>query len=236
VRHRFDGVVGGLCQDQPPGETPCGLNYSASLHYNDDDHPFDAGSPAGGSCVWQMQNLPVGTAGGEYYCFRLLGDPVHQHRSDITVVMQHPVPEPPFPSGRLYGSSADAPAEDGPGELQPPYAAVMKPEFVDSTGKEGSAARNGDVAARAAWALRNGDEVSSGPWPVRQWFCGDGGAPEWWESPGELIAALNVAGEPFVCETWWYAQDRRMVRVQWGVLLGASVEELYAAVESWSTE
>jgi hypothetical protein len=243
-RHRFEGTVGELCGWRASGAVSgeagvgrfCGLNYSASLHYNDDDHPFDAGEEGSSvACLWRLQNVPAGMEA--LFCLRDSIDSVHNHPSagagpDDTVVMEVAVPlaEPPYPDGRLYGSSADAPAEDGgDGGGSWAYEAQAVPLLsrAEAGGPDGSSAR---MAARA---LLNGLVVDSGPWPVRQWFCPDGGAPEAWEMPGELVCALNVAGEPFVVNVWWATTERRLVRVTWGELLGMSFAQAADAVEEW---
>lgn len=120
-------------------------------------------------------------------------------------------------------SSFDAPAEDG--------------------GEGGSWAYVGPLAVAAelkvgtgAWAraaLESADVLESGPWPVRQWRAPDGGEPAAWERPGELIRALNVAGEAFEVQVYWSDPRTRLVRIAWGSLAYAEVEELYAAVETW---
>lgn len=243
TRHRFAGLVGQLCSWSSAGVL-CALNYSASLHFNDDDHPYDPGEPAGASCGWQLQNV-TGHHGGNLFCWRMADDPVHKHDeaagADETLVMQYPPVEPAYPDGRVYGSSADAPMEDGVPErsyrqASEPWAEAeaeeqrlhhLEEQLLDIGGEPGS-------AARARWDLENGQVVGGGPWPVRQWFCPDGGAPEAWEMPGELLCALNVAGEPFVVYVWWRDSRTRLVRVTWGALLGAT--DLGAAVESWPTE
>jgi hypothetical protein len=215
-RHRFVGMMGQACTEQVRGfgggTMNCGLHYAASFHYNDHDHPFcESASDPDGLCLWVLQNVAPGV--GAVRCYREAGDAVHRA----------PVPDDAETVVMKMGSSADAPAEDGPGELQSPYGLSVAVEPSPEPGP----------AARAAWAIRNADVVVSGPWPVRQWFCGDGGAPEWWENPQELLCALNVAGEPFTVEVWWAAVDRRMVRVTWGSLLGLPEGELSDSVESW---
>jgi hypothetical protein len=151
-------------------------------------------------------------------CGRAESDGVHRapEDADVTVVMQYP------PVGEPRGKPVyDAPAEDGGSGGG--FWSFDVDRLGLPVGKDGS-------AARAAWALRTGEVVGSGPWPVRQWFCPDGAA---WERPGELIAALNVAGEPYRVEVWWADERTRLVRVTWGVALAWSDEETPAMVESW---
>jgi hypothetical protein len=91
-------------------------------------------------------------------------------------------------------------------------------------------------AQRSAEALRTDQALGGGPWPVRQWYAPDGGMPEAWEMPNELICALNVAGEAFAVWVWWASPLTRMVRVTWGVALDWTGDELASMVESWPGE
>lgn len=262
-RHRFvspAGGAGGQCEVPiNPEGLLCRLNYSASAHYNDDDHPFDAGEPAGASCGWQMQNTPG--VGANIFCWRMADDPVHHH-DDLTMAFEVPVAEPPFPDGRVYGTAADAPGEDdqfqhtftdgvhnlfhcghpqcrkdaAAAEAERPYQHAGAPWAAEEAWSPLPPLTPPQALgspAWAAWNLAHGQVLGSGPWPVRQWYCPDGGAPEAWEEPGELICALNVAGEPFTVDVWWAAPEVRLVRVTWSGLLGLDDGALCAAVESW---
>lgn len=213
-RHRYRGVVdGGRCAAVGEGGAVCGLGFFASLHYTDTDHPytdrtdwFDNGDKGQG-CGWLLQQL--GTE-GPVYC------------GEKTPTLHAFEPPTEVLEGPILGDVPEG--AWSPAEMA---AALGGGAVAEATEKELP------FAARAAWALRNDDVVVTGPWPVRQWYAMDGGAAEWWENPGALIAALNVAGEPFRVETWWADPSRRMVRVTWGAALMWSDEEVCAMVESW---
>jgi len=227
-RHVFIGTVGEQCENEA---SECGLNYSASLHYNDDDHPYDPPSEAEGwaACQWRMQNVPAGLT--ELYCLREEADAVHHHDDEpVTERIEmpsagRPVMDVPYEDGAMgdAGSWAARMAERVEGIVS--GLRVSPGEIGIPVGKEGS-------AARARWNLENAEPVKSGPWSVRQWYAPDGGLPEDWEEPGELICALNVLGEPFTVETWWADSSTRMVRVVWGALYGVG-DKIFPMVESW---
>jgi hypothetical protein len=141
---------------------------------------------------------------------------------------------------REFFGVPDAPAEDGGEGGSWAYAGQPLSPVASEGTQYGSAhfdpKPGWSPASSAAWALRHDDVVGGGPWPVRQWFAPDGGAPEAWENPGELICALNVTGEAFAVWVWWADPSKRMVRVTWGVALDWTGEELASMVESWPGE
>jgi len=205
--------------------------------YTDDRHPYNPGVPPTSTCVRGLDRV---VPGGNLFCWQPEEAAVHQlGDKDVTMVMETPVAEPPFPAGRVYGSSADAPAEDGPGELSGSWAftpARLRDFPEDPEVSTGEAPVNAEETPEAAAArlLREGEEVSWGPWPVRQFSWG--GQEFTFDEPGmRLVAALTECGEPFLAEVWWRDSLHRLFRVQWGALLGAGPEELCSMVETWPT-
>ena len=84
ARHRFVGKVGALCEERFGGAGKCALSYGASMHYNDQDHPYHDGGK-GGECQWVLQNVPEGSGRPEYCCGDK-GDPIHHHTPvDVSV-------------------------------------------------------------------------------------------------------------------------------------------------------
>jgi hypothetical protein len=226
-----------MCAEQGVGDSLCGLNYSASLHYNDDDHPYQpySGFPGGDTvgCVWGLQNLPLGSSEEYVPCGREAGDGVHTHSSTegsssssaVTMVMQTPIAEPRF--------VGDAPLEDGGGGdgswgVHPDVVEHLR-QVTDNIGIPVGAPRS---AARAAWALRTGAAVERGPWPVRQWVL-EGGGDELPVGAVDVIGGLVCAGEAWSVDGWWRDSGVYLVRVYWGSLIGLEVDAMAAAVEKW---
>jgi hypothetical protein len=249
--HRFKGTVGAECTHRFGSEFTarvCGRNYSNPVHYSDDDHPYAAPKESYDACQWRMQNIPAGSVIGvkdggieSVRCGRAEADPVH-HRlvGEMTTVMEvGGVGEKPRPEDVTFETPVAEPEkwDLGPG---PVMDAPADDEGLRRAGSIGDSVRKLSDAlkpfappplpVRAAAALRGGDVVPEGPWPVRQWFAPVGGE---WSFPGELISALNVAGEPFSVDVWWTSPETRLVRVTWGSLMGFPEEELASAVESW---
>ena len=247
-RHRFEWVVGQSCAYKYPdsqGEV-CGLNYSASFHYNDDDHPYVDNrvrieEPQ--QCGWEMQNLPGRTPEGVFPCLRYEADAVHHHDDpEVTMVMQYPVEEPFkewLKSTPGAGVVFDVPAEDG-GVGEGSWAYEGFPGA--SVGEPGgdpfeplpppTPAQTPGTAAHARWNLENGSPVVRGPWTVRQFYWSED--PESQRAALDVVSSLANVGEAFAFETWYRSTDQMLARITWGSLLGVPDEDLGRFVESWS--
>lgn len=244
-RHRFVGKVGEGCLEFGSREERCGQEYSAAVHYTDTDHPYTVRIDEDEVCSWSMQAVP-----GDMFCGWIREADVHRcDRASDTLVMQTPVAEPPFPEGRVYGSSADAPAEDGvPWAFTP--RTVFKhmltdhnlfkcphPDCVRDSQEARSAALAVDEgedpvspAQRAAELLAQGQVLAWGPWPVRQFYWGSGEAAS---AASELVRALADLGMPFLLETWYLDPQTQLARLTWAELLGLGGAEVVEAVRLW---
>lgn len=202
--------------------------------------------------------LPCAARTEDGVCGRHQLDDVHDvngataqmHRETTEMLLR--MAEGEVPSGRVYGSSADAPAEDGGGGSGS-WAFTPVAGFVPDSPPEHMShdhnlfrcghpdcVRDAELArepvneeetfsASSARFLSEGSLMTWGPWPVRQFVGGGGGS----EDVARLIGHLMAVGEPWFAECWWMNVRTSVVRVQWGSLLTATAAEVLAAVASW---
>lgn len=223
-RHRYLGKVGQVCgftYADSTGEV-CNLNYSASLHFNDDDHPYgwpDLGAEIADYCMWEQQNIPGGFE-ARYFCSRTSADSVHHHPvtfSETTNNPGAPVLDVPAEDGGPVGSWAFTPGTGIDFGL-PGSVGILPPVYT----------RPEPTGSSVSERLRKDMEVTDGPLGVRQY--------EWTELGSEkvysLLAALARTGAVFCLETWWPTYERCLARVTWGELAYLSQEEILARVEA----
>ena len=245
MRHRYLGD-GGSCAARGWSGSSCGRAYAAAEHFSDGEHPYTVGDvPDDDRCFWVLQGPDgAGLPGNGLYCLGNREDTLHPPLPDQTAVLtpepegrvygrgvepDEPVQDLSGSRDRVFGSSADAPAEDG-GDGSGSWAFDPHVPMAAAVPSRDSVNEEETFVAASARLLGSGQAMTWGPWPVRQFVIADGRKADLQKCLGGLLDL----GEPWFAECWWVGA-RRVVRVQWGSLLMSSGAEVETAVASWPT-